>query len=211
MADVLRITTVIAQPGFRPSGTGWTNLSSVDDSGLRVWQREPRLPEAYVASQAEVATIVEITARLLIETSDFRDTVYLEPSAANGILATRNSAPGSAAAVVKGSIGEHGSGRFVVESDAPGLLVVSTGWLDGWSATVNGEHAPVVRANGLILAVPIGAGSSEVKLTFTPPGLHLGLAVSVLALVLLVVSTRLIGALGMLARGSTRKLQAMTK
>jgi hypothetical protein len=211
MADVLRITTVITQPGFRPSGPGWTNVPSLADSGLRVWQREPRLPEAYVASQAEVATIVEITARLLIESSDFRDTVYLEPSAANGALSLESSASGSVEAVVEGSIGEHGSGRFVVESDAPGLLVVSTGWLDGWSATVNGKHAPVVRANGLTLAIPIGAGSSEVKLTFTPPGLHLGLAVSVLALVLLLISSRLISAIGMLVGGRTKKHPVLTQ
>jgi hypothetical protein len=211
MADVLRITTVITQPGFRPSGPGWTNVPSLADSGLRVWQREPRLPEAYVASQAEVATIVEITARLLIESSDFRDTVYLEPSAANGALFLESSASGSVEAVVEGSIGEHGSGRFVVESDAPGLLVVSTGWLDGWSATVNGKHAPVVRANGLTLAIPIGAGSSEVKLTFTPPGLHLGLAVSVLALVLLLISSRLISAIGMLVGGRTKKHPVLTQ
>jgi hypothetical protein len=152
-----------------------------------------------------VATIAEITGRLLTEASDFRDTVFLEPSGLNSTLVSGDSAPGSAAAVVEGSIGEHGSGRFVVESDGPGLLVVSTGWLDGWSATVNGKHAPVVRANGLTLAVPIGAGSSEVKLKFTPPGLHLGLAVSVLALVLLLISSRLIVATGMLVGRRTSK------
>jgi hypothetical protein len=211
MADVLRITTVIAQPGFRPSGTGWTNVSSLGDSGLRVWQRDPRLPEAYVASRTEVATIAEITRRLLTEASDFRNTVFIEPSDVSDSRVPADSVLARSAAVVEGSIGEYGSGRFVVESGAPGYLVVSTGWLDGWSATVNGNHAPVIRANGLTLAVPIGAGSSEVKLTFTPPGLHLGLAVSALALVLLVVSSRLIGALGMLARGSTRKRQAMNK
>ena len=211
MADVLRITTVIAKPGFRPSGPGWRNVSSLGDSDLRIWQRDPRLPEAYVASRTEVATIAEITGRLLIEASDFRDTVFIEPSAANGTLVPGGSASGSAAAVVEGSIGEHGSGRFVVESDAPGLLVVSTGWLDGWSATVNGKHAPVVRANGLTLAIPIGVGSSEVKLQFTPPGLHLGLAVSVLALVLLLISSRLIGLVGVLAGGRTPKRRVPTQ
>lgn len=211
MADVLRITTVIAQPGFRPSGPGWTNRSSLGDSGLRVWQRDPRLPEAYVASRVEVATIAEITRRLLNEAADFRNTVVLEPSDVTSLLVPADSALANTAAVVEGSIGEHGSGRFVVESDAPGLLVVSTGWLDGWSATVNGRHAPVVRANGLTLAVPIGTGSSEVELTFTPPGLHLGLAVSVLALVLLLTSSRLIGAIGMLAGRRTQKPRVSTQ
>ncbi|CAM8651748.1 Uncharacterised protein family YfhO [Acidimicrobiia bacterium] len=205
IADVLRITTLIARPGFQPSGAGWTDVSSLDDSQSRIWQRNPRLPEAYVASRTEVATIAEITGRLLTEASDFRDTVFLESSGVNSTLFSGDSAPGSAAAVVEGSIGEHGSGRFVVESDGPGLLVVSTGWLDGWSATVNGKHAPVVRANGLTLAVPIGAGSSEVKLKFTPPGLHLGLAVSVLALVILLFSSRLIVATGMLVGRRTSK------
>ncbi len=211
MADVLRITTIIAKPGFRPSGSGWSNVSSVGDSELRVWRRDPRLPEAYVASRTEVATLGEITRSLLIEASDFRNTVFIEPSAPISLLVREGSALGNSEAVVEGSIGEHGCGRFVVESSAPGLLVVSTGWLDGWSATVNGKRAPVVRANGLTLAVPIEAGSSEVKLEFTPPGLHLGLAVSVLALVLLLVSSRLSGVTGMLARGRTQKSRNLTK
>jgi uncharacterized membrane protein YfhO len=44
----------------------------------------------------------------------------------------------------------------------------------------------LVRADGVVLGVPVQAGRNEVELSFTPPGLHLGALVSLLsALVLL--------------------------
>ena len=39
---------------------------------------------------------------------------------------------------------------------------------DGWEAEVDGADAPVLRADGLLRAVPVGAGQHTVKLSFQP-------------------------------------------
>jgi uncharacterized membrane protein YfhO len=79
-----------------------------------------------------------------------------------------------------------GSGRYVVDADRPAMLVVSYGWLDGWQATVDGRDVPVVRANGLVLGVPVPAGRHEVRFRFVPPGLRVGLLLAGLASVAIV-------------------------
>lgn len=79
-----------------------------------------------------------------------------------------------------------GEERYAVETDASALLVVRASYARGWTATVDGQPAPVVRADGKHRAVPVPAGAHTVRLRYDPPGLSAGLllmALSVLALV----------------------------
>ncbi|MBI5519109.1 MAG: hypothetical protein HY916_03500 [Desulfovibrio sp.] len=53
---------------------------------------------------------------------------------------------------------------------APRLLVVASNYHPGWRATVNGQSAPVLRANHAFMAVPLPqAGPVRVRLEFTDP------------------------------------------
>jgi len=56
----------------------------------------------------------------------------------------------------------------------------------GWSARVDGREAPVRRANGKHLAVPVPAGRHEVELRYHPPGLRAGALLSLLGAALVV-------------------------
>ena len=60
---------------------------------------------------------------------------------------------------------------YKVSSSHDGLLVMSEIWYpEGWSATVDGVDAELVRANYILRALPISAGDHEVKLTYKPAG-----------------------------------------
>jgi hypothetical protein len=59
-----------------------------------------------------------------------------------------------------------------------GMLRVLESWAPGWRATVNGEPAPVYRADFLFLAVPVPAGSVSVELEYRPASFALGAAAS---------------------------------
>jgi uncharacterized membrane protein YfhO len=70
-----------------------------------------------------------------------------------------------------------------VDMSAPGWLVLVEAWEPGWSAHVDGTPAPVLRANGLFRAVAVPVGRHRVDLTYQPPALRAGLALTTAAVV----------------------------
>jgi hypothetical protein len=69
-----------------------------------------------------------------------------------------------------------------VEAPDGGVLVVSERAAAGWSATVDGREAPLVRANAVLMALAVPPGAERIVLTFRQPWVREGAAVSVLAL-----------------------------
>jgi hypothetical protein len=72
-----------------------------------------------------------------------------------------------------------------VEADRPTVVVIRDAFAPGWSATVNGERAPVLRADGRHRAVPVPVGTSRVLLSYRPPGLAAGLLLAAASALLL--------------------------
>ena len=74
--------------------------------------------------------------------------------------------PGQAAAVV-----EARPGHLVLDVTASreGLLVISQPFYPGWRAYVDGQKAPIYRADYLLQAVPVSTGAHRVELTYRLP------------------------------------------
>jgi hypothetical protein len=66
--------------------------------------------------------------------------------------------------------------RFETKADGAGYLVVRVSYARGWQAEVDGRRAPVLRADGKHLAVPLPAGRHDLELRYVPPGLTAGIA-----------------------------------
>lgn len=77
------------------------------------------------------------------------------------------------------------SATYAVELAAPGLLVIADAWYPGWHATVDGQPAPILRANLLYRAVSLAPGHHEVTLTYQPDSWRIGLRISAITAVLL--------------------------
>ncbi len=69
--------------------------------------------------------------------------------------------------------------RFRAATDAPAYLVFAETWFPGWSATVNGAPAPILRANLAFQAVALPAGVSEVVFRYRISHFEVGAAISV--------------------------------
>jgi len=63
-------------------------------------------------------------------------------------------------------------------SPQPALLSVALPQYPGWQATVNGSPAPLQRAYGGLIAVPVPAGDSTVQLIFDPLTYRIGALIS---------------------------------
>lgn len=71
-------------------------------------------------------------------------------------------------------------------SDTADVVFFSVPWEAGWSATVNGEPAEIIRSNLGFMSVVCPAGTSQIRFEFMTPGLIPGLIAAGAALVLLV-------------------------
>ncbi len=68
-------------------------------------------------------------------------------------------------------------GLIEARAEGPGLLVVAESWDPGWTATLAGRPAPLLRANHAQMALTLGPGLHRAVLRYRTPGLGAGLAV----------------------------------
>lgn len=160
---------LLAIPGARDLGEGVIELPSPLPSAWWVPAEEVDLAAHRQEALARVARAAPAMLAVLE-----RDAQPREAGAA--------AAPGLLASLPGGRRGEaHARSRSVrsfdvrpdrVEMllDAPsaGVVVVNEAWYPGWTATVDGMPAPVVRANALVRAVPVPARAERLVLLFEP-------------------------------------------
>jgi hypothetical protein len=72
------------------------------------------------------------------------------------------------------------------QSSADAFLLLADTYYPGWTATIDGQAAPVYRANLSVRALALPPGTHEVRFHYDPPGFRLGLLVSTAAMALLI-------------------------
>ncbi|HCB34277.1 MAG TPA: hypothetical protein DEP69_03705, partial [Acidimicrobiaceae bacterium] len=153
---------------MKPADDG---LRLAHTSGVAVWENVDAVERVRFAPLAVV--VPERAERLALLSQPWpADIVVLTDQAPHANPAT--AATGRVVAVAD-TIDEM---SVVVESDGPGYLVVADAMQHGWNATVDGVAAPVLAADHAVVAVPVPAGRSEVRLVYDPPGLATGTAVT---------------------------------
>jgi membrane protein YfhO len=150
------------------------------ERGYRLYELEAAEPHVSVTS---VWTVVnggpEALEAVLTEGFDPAATAVVEGDP--GIEPIRPDAPGTATY----SELRPEDVRISVRADAPSLVVVRNVWEPGWTATVDGAPAPVLRADYLLQAVPIPEGDHDVRIAYREPTIGLGIALSAVAWALL--------------------------
>jgi hypothetical protein len=70
--------------------------------------------------------------------------------------------------------------RIDVDAPDPSILVVRNAWDEGWSATLDGRTAPLLRVDGFVQGVAVPQGHHEVRLAYREPAIGRGIAWSAL-------------------------------
>ncbi len=158
-------------------------------------RREPLARYRLVPRATVIADENDARARLLAPEFDPRADVVLAtaaPAAPSAGLLPRAAAPAAGRVEVARYL--PGDIALDVEARAGETLVVAETFLAGWSASIDGEPVPLIRANDLHMALAPPAGRCRVELRYSPPRLGAGLAVAgsavTLALALVVVPER---------------------
>jgi uncharacterized membrane protein YfhO len=72
-----------------------------------------------------------------------------------------------------------------VTTPAAALLFMSEAYYPGWQAYVDGRLEEILRANYAFRAIPVGPGTHRVEVVIEPLSFKIGLAVSLLTIVVL--------------------------
>jgi hypothetical protein len=180
--DLLRVSVVLLSPAIDPPAALGAGRPVRDGRNVR-YDYQPRLPEAFVVGSVQRVARPETLRRLAGSAPFAPDSTALIESDCDACL--RANAPGPAG---RARVTHWGTSAVDVDVTASrsGMLVVSQAFFKGWRATVDGQAAPVVRVDGLVLGVPVGAGRHQVSLHYRAPGLKPGAAVTMVTLVALV-------------------------
>ncbi len=145
-----------------------------------VYRNTNALPRAYLVGNVEVVPDDAAVERILGPDFDYRTTAALPEPLPPGIE-VRPDPQGGVRWV------ERGINAYTLEvtSDRPALLVIAENYFPAWHAEVDGESAPVLRANYTFRAVPIPAGTHTVRLYYESELLRASAATSVGLLLLL--------------------------
>ena len=146
---------------------------------IRLYENTDALPRAFVVHefttrpnpQSALAALQQIVARKV---------AVLEPRQALAVPPLPPPGPRTKHPPVV--FEEYSPERIVmrVETPLPGLLILSDLYYPGWRATVQGQPAPIQRANYLLRAIPVNAGEQRVELTYSPRSIKLGAWISAL-------------------------------
>ena len=145
------------------------------DQDVVVYENPAAYPRAFVVPEAVLAPDgTAAMARLREGPLDPRTQVVVESAPASG-LGPFNGTPAHDASIVA-----EGSAVVDVQADAPagGFLVLTDPYYPGWRAFVDGQEAPILRADYLFRAVALAPGSHLVRFTFTPTSFERGIWLS---------------------------------
>ena len=159
-------------------------------SDLRTWLGERatviRVPEpaawALVSPMAfKVADDASTIATVMNPQFDPARITLVDTAAQFGSTTPPTALPPAITPAPRITVAERAPGTYVIAINdlrQDGFLVVSENYLPTWAATVDGKAAPVARANGTFMAVPVPAGAREVVLEITSPADKRGLRVT---------------------------------
>jgi hypothetical protein len=154
------------------------------DPALNVYLNLGALPRALVVRRA-IAVPDQAAAWAAVQSPDFdpSTTVVLESRAALDTAPHDHTSVSFREATIQFDLHALNELRLRVDMPADGYLVLSETWYPGWQAWVDGQPAPVLRANYAFRAVQLTSGHHEVRLTFAPSAWLIGLVVSLATII----------------------------
>lgn len=78
------------------------------------------------------------------------------------------------------------SQTFLVDTQAPGWLVISDTWYPGWRATIDGQQTQIYIANFIFRGIMIPEGIHTIKMWYAPESIYLGFGVTLVGLICLI-------------------------
>ncbi|MBU0606459.1 MAG: YfhO family protein [Armatimonadetes bacterium] len=156
------------------------DLAVAHEGPVRVYEYRTHHPEAWLVGRSR--TVRDPDQQL--ETIKLRTFDPETEAVVDGEVVGLSGGGGTGAATMQRRFNET---TVATRATAPALLVISQAWYPGWTACVDGQRAPLLRANYAFCAVPVPTGEHTVTLRYEPTHWRLCLGLLALGVLLLVV------------------------
>jgi Bacterial membrane protein YfhO len=186
--DLLNLKYVVVPAGasyisrFTDSGRF---LQAFNNGEIVIFENRSVLPRAWLVplSGMEIFRKVDMEVDRL-KSADFdplKSVTISDMSSAPSTTQTEHNFNGFADVV------ESGITRLAIrtQASAPAVLVVSQTYYPGWTAMVDGKLTPTLAADVTLTGIPVPAGAHEVQLVFQPLSFRLGLALTIVATIIM--------------------------
>jgi hypothetical protein len=165
-------------PGPKQEPPGWRAVGELE-SGV-VYENPKALPRAFLVGRSVVPPSDEERLKFLSDPAfDGQKIVALEPPAEASAAGPEN-----VGGTVRLAQMEAGRYSLRTECDVDAFLVLSEAYYPGWTATVDGVPARILRADHLLQAVRLKAGAHEVTFAYGSRFLGAGFACAGFALLI---------------------------
>lgn len=192
LINLLNVKYVFGVPNVE-APEGW--FTKLIDGEAPLYRNNRVLPRAFLVDGYTVLDGNPARRTLRDGRVDFRRVALVEqelaaelrpvPAAAAAAAVGTNT---TAADVGRATITSYRDHHVAIETDAPArrLLVLTDVHYPGWHAAIDGESAPILRANFAFRAVPVPAGRHTVTFDYRPSSFRTGLIISGAALLALI-------------------------
>lgn len=156
------------------------------DGEVQIYLNRHAFPRAFVVHKAEIVPgMDEAIVRMKEEEFDPSQVAVIEADLPPAQLVAL--AEGKATGDSKVEITEYRDDRVKlrVQTERPGLLVLSDTYYPGWKAYVDGEKTPIYPTDVALRSVYLEPGEHEVKFVYSPSSFKAGVLVSGLSLLAL--------------------------
>lgn len=154
----------------------FADLEPVAEAGPRtLFRSRTAMPRAFIVHRAEVLPDDAALARVLDPAQPARHTAFLAEGSPLEQQACSGFTPASILSESSNRV------RVYAKADCEGFLVLSDTWYPGWRVRVDGAPAPLLRADFLLRAVRLSAGTHEVLFEYRPASFFWGAGVSAFA------------------------------
>jgi uncharacterized membrane protein YfhO len=154
----------------------------------KLYENRNSLPRAFLVKNFRVVNNgVEFAQAFDDPNFDLRETVLLESLPSRFFELQKERGLTSTDSSVR--IISYENNRVFLEVNTPrvAFLFMSEAYYPGWKAYVDGREEEILRANFVFRAIPMGPGSHKVEVVMEPLSFKIGLAVSVLTVLLLLI------------------------
>jgi hypothetical protein len=179
--DLFSARTIVTETPYPWLAERYRRLSP-PDAPIAVFDNPHALPRAYRAARAlpEPPSLQAGLRKLVAKAFDPRRFVLLDQPPPD-LLARPRVRPRLPTGEVEIVALEPERVVLRTRGGEPAIVVLTDAYFPGWAATVDGEPAPLLRANLNFRAVPVPAGEHEIEMRYRPASLRWGLALALVA------------------------------